>query len=267
MWPNGWMDEAGTWHGVRPQPRRLCVRWGPTPPPQKGGGTPQFSIHVFCGQTAAWIKMSLGTEVGLGPGHIVLDGDPAPHPQRGTASNFWPVCCGQTAGWIKMSLGTEVGLGPGDFVFDGDLAPPQKKRAQPPPIFGSCLLWLNGWMDQMPLITDVNLGQCDVVLHGVAAPSKRGTPPVFGSRLLWPKGWMDEDATWYGGRPRRPRPHCARWGPRKGHSSPTRFGPCLLWPNGRPSQLLLSSCYSAGFALFAVMSYSTATMAAISQQS
>jgi len=21
------------------------------------------------------------------------------------------------------------------------------------------------------------------------------------------------------------------------------FGPCLLWPNGRPSQLLLSSCY------------------------
>jgi len=21
------------------------------------------------------------------------------------------------------------------------------------------------------------------------------------------------------------------------------FGPCLLWPNGRPSQQLLSSCY------------------------
>jgi len=28
----------------------------------------------------------------------------------------------------------------------------------------------------------------------------------------------------------------------KGHSSPT-FGPCLLWPSGRPSQLLLSSCF------------------------
>ena len=24
--PNGWMDEAGTWHGGRPQLRRLCVR-------------------------------------------------------------------------------------------------------------------------------------------------------------------------------------------------------------------------------------------------
>jgi len=28
----------------------------------------------------------------------------------------------------------------------------------------------------------------------------------------------------------------------KGHSSPLLFGPCLLWRNGRPSQLLLSSC-------------------------
>jgi len=26
--------------------------------------------------------MPLGTEVGLGPGHIVLDGDPAPHPTK-----------------------------------------------------------------------------------------------------------------------------------------------------------------------------------------
>jgi len=33
---------------------------------------------VYCGQTAGWIKMTLGTEVGLGPGDIVLDVDPAP---------------------------------------------------------------------------------------------------------------------------------------------------------------------------------------------
>ena len=33
---------------------------------------------VYCGQTVGWIKMTLGTEVGLGPGDIVLDGDPAP---------------------------------------------------------------------------------------------------------------------------------------------------------------------------------------------
>jgi len=29
-----------------------------------------------CGQTVGWIKMPLAKEVGLGPGHTVLDGDP-----------------------------------------------------------------------------------------------------------------------------------------------------------------------------------------------
>jgi len=38
---------------------------------------------------AGWINMSLGMEVGLGPGHIVLDGDPAHLPKRGhSPSNF-----------------------------------------------------------------------------------------------------------------------------------------------------------------------------------
>ena len=36
--------------------------------PLKNGQSPQFSSHVCCGQTAGWIKMPLGTEVGLGPG-------------------------------------------------------------------------------------------------------------------------------------------------------------------------------------------------------
>jgi len=38
---------------------------------------------VYCGQTIGRIKMKLGTQIGLGPGHIVLDGDPAPLPQKG----------------------------------------------------------------------------------------------------------------------------------------------------------------------------------------
>jgi len=55
---------------------------GDTAPSSKGGGAPpQFSTHVYCGQTAGWIKMTLGMEVGLGPGHIVLDGEPPPLPQ------------------------------------------------------------------------------------------------------------------------------------------------------------------------------------------
>jgi len=58
---------------------------------------------------------ALGTEVGLSPGHIMLDGDPATLPQKGHPQFSADVCCGHMAGWIKMPLGTEVGLGPGDM--------------------------------------------------------------------------------------------------------------------------------------------------------
>jgi len=53
----------------------------PAPPTLKGA-TPQCSAHVYCGQTAGWMKSPLGTEVDLGPGHFVLDWDPAPLPRR-----------------------------------------------------------------------------------------------------------------------------------------------------------------------------------------
>ena len=78
LWPNGWMNQNATWCGGTPQPRGLCVRWRLSPPLQKGAELPNFSAHVYCGRTAGWIKMPLGTEVGLGPDDIVLDGDPAP---------------------------------------------------------------------------------------------------------------------------------------------------------------------------------------------
>ena len=35
---------------------------------------------VYCGQTVGRIKTKLGMQVGLGPGHTVLDGDPPPFP-------------------------------------------------------------------------------------------------------------------------------------------------------------------------------------------
>ena len=61
--------------------------------------------------------MKLGMQVGLGPGHTVLDGDPAPLPQRGIAPQFSAhICCGQMAGWIKMPLGVDEGLDLDDFV-------------------------------------------------------------------------------------------------------------------------------------------------------
>jgi len=69
-----------------------------------------------------------------------------------------PVClsvtleyCGQTVGRIKMNLAVQVGLRPGHIVLHGvpavDPAPPHNGAGAPPPIFGPCLLWPNGWMD------------------------------------------------------------------------------------------------------------------------
>jgi len=53
----------------------------PTPLSPKRGGAAQIFGHVHCGQTTGWIKMALGTKVGLSPGDFVLDRDPAPFPK------------------------------------------------------------------------------------------------------------------------------------------------------------------------------------------
>jgi len=85
---------------------------------------------VYRGQTVGRIKTKHGMQVGLSPGHTVLDGDPAP--PKGHSPQFSShVYCGQTAGWIKMLLGTEVGLGPGDIVLDGEPAPSPKRGTAP----------------------------------------------------------------------------------------------------------------------------------------
>ena len=129
QWPNGWMDQDATSYGGRPRPRPHSVRWRPSSFQKGGTAAPNFATDVCCGQTAAWIKMPLRMEVGLGPGHIVLDENPTPI--RTQFPNFRPMSVvAKTAGWIKMPLGMEVGFGPGHIVLDDDPAP--LKRTQHP---------------------------------------------------------------------------------------------------------------------------------------
>jgi len=68
-----------------------------------------------------------------------------------------------------MPLGMEVGLGPGDCVRWGPRSLP-KKGVQPPKIFGPCLLWPHGWMDQDGISMEVGLSPVDFVLDGDPAP-------------------------------------------------------------------------------------------------
>jgi len=133
---------------------RLCVRWGPSPLPQKGRSPTQFSAHVYCGQTAAWIKTPRGTEVALGLRDIVFDVDPAtprkkftPTPTQFLAHEF----CGQTAGWMKMPLGTEVDLGPGHIMSDGDLAPLCERGTAAPTLFSAHVYCGHGRPSQLLL--------------------------------------------------------------------------------------------------------------------
>ena len=111
----------------------LLLDGGPASPSRKGGRDPPFSAHVCCCQTAGWIKMTLGMEVDLSPGHIVLDGDPVSPPQKSWHSPQFSAhfYCGQMARWFKMPLGMHVGLGPDNVVLDGSPAPPHQKGHGP----------------------------------------------------------------------------------------------------------------------------------------
>jgi len=60
-------------------------------PSAKKGTQPQFSAHICCSQTAEWIKTPIGTNVGLGPGRIVLHEDPAPLRKGAQPRNFRPM--------------------------------------------------------------------------------------------------------------------------------------------------------------------------------
>jgi len=70
-------------YGGRPQPRGLYVRWGPNP---------------------------------LGPGHIVLDGDPAALPKKGAGPQF---SAHSSNGWMHQDATWYGGRPePGDCVLD-----------------------------------------------------------------------------------------------------------------------------------------------------
>jgi len=76
------------------------------------GTAPQFSAHVYFGQTAGSIKMPLGTEAGLGLSHNVLDEEPAlPPKKRETAAPIFDPCPWWPNGWMDQdAVGMDVDL-------------------------------------------------------------------------------------------------------------------------------------------------------------
>jgi len=81
---------------------------------------------------------------------------------------------------------------------------PLPKRGHSPSIFGPCLLWPNGCMDQDATWYGGKprpRPHCATWGPSSSSPRKGHSPSIFGPCLLWPNGWMDQDATWYDGRP------------------------------------------------------------------
>jgi len=219
-----------------------------------------------CGQTVLRIKMKLGMQVGLGPGHNMLDGDPAPPPPKGHSPPIFGPYPFPPNGRIDQDstwYGGRPRPGATLCQMGTPLPSPRKGGGQSPQFFGPCLLWPNGWTDQdgtwhggrsqlrrrygvrwrpsplpkkgtdpplqflahfycgqtagctkMLLGMELGLNTEDFVLDGDPSPSpKRGQiPQIFGPCLLWPNGWMDQNGTWHGDRP-QPRRLCVRWGP------------------------------------------------------
>jgi len=123
--------------------------------------------------------MPLGTEVGLGPGHIVLDGDPAsPSPKKGHSSPQLSahVYCVRATGCIKMPLGTEVGLCPGNRQHCVRWGPSSPKRGTAAPTFrciSDVVKRLDGSRIKMPLVMGIGLGNTHIVLDGEPPPLRK----------------------------------------------------------------------------------------------
>jgi len=120
---------------------------------------------VYCGQTVGRIKMKLGTQVGLSPGHIALYGDPGPPPPKGHSPPFGP-CLLCPYGWMDQ-----------DATWYGGR--PRSKR--------HCVRW-------GPSSPSPKRGR---------TPFQFSAYVYCGQTTAWIKmplrmeiGWMDQDATW-----------------------------------------------------------------------
>jgi len=74
--------------------RNIVFDVDPATPRKKGHAHPHpILAHVYCGQMAGWMKtpLALGTEVDLSPGHIALDGVPAPAKGAHQPPSFRPM--------------------------------------------------------------------------------------------------------------------------------------------------------------------------------
>ena len=165
--------------GLRLGPGHIVLDGTQLPLPQRGMHSSPFLAHICCGHMPRWITMALGREVGIDPGHIVLDRDQPPRGHSPQFSAHVCSCCGKRLNRSRYhALGTSEGLGSDHIVF-GDPAPPIQKGGTAPP-FGPFIVAkrLDG-SRCAPVGTEAGLGASHIVLHRDPGPhpQKRGNRP------------------------------------------------------------------------------------------
>jgi len=130
-------------------------------------------------QDATWHR-----GIGLGPGDIVLDGDPAaPHQKGADPPIFCPRLLWPNGCVDQYATCTEVGLGLRDIVLYGDQAPPPLKGSSPhPQLLANVRCGQTAAWTKMPLGMEIDLGPGDFLFDGDAAtPRNRAhpAPPKF----------------------------------------------------------------------------------------
>jgi len=132
-WQNGWMHQDALGMQVDRGPVHVVLGGDPAPP---GLSPPKkISARVYCGQTAGWIKIRVGTEVGLSPGDFVFDWDQLSQKKRHNHSpNFWPMpVVDKRLNGSRCYLVLEYRPRPRSYyVTWGPSFPPPLKRAQQP---------------------------------------------------------------------------------------------------------------------------------------
>ena len=127
--------------------------------------------------------MVLGVEVGLGPGHIVLDGYPGPLSKKGSrVPQFFGPFLLWPNGWMHQDA-TWYGGRPRPRRHCVRWGPSSPKTGHSSPIFGPCIYCgQTAVCIRIPLGTEVRLSLGDVVLDGdPALPCLKGHSPNFRS--------------------------------------------------------------------------------------
>ena len=134
------MHQDATWYVGRPQPRRLCVTWGPSFPSPKGAQSPQCPL---------WPNDCMdydGTWYGgrPRPRRLCVRWGPN-YPQNIGHIHHLPVfgpCLLWPKGWMdEGAVWYGIYLGPGHIVLDGVPTLRETGTAAPRHLFSPCLLW------------------------------------------------------------------------------------------------------------------------------